>query len=385
MLAVALVSIVALLPQKPVAELSFEMVGNRIYLPAKLNGQSVSAIFDTGAGGSAADLSLADALKIPGQQKIQAGGVGATAVVGRILTDSNMDLGPLNHHIPYAIPFSTLNGSEGRKLELIIGHDFITRYVFQIDYAAKMMRIYPSGSTLPNPGTEIPIRIVNGHPHIKMKATVGGQTRDVEAMIDSGASGGGFTGRFTKSAPIPASVPSTPVTTIGGGVGGFVTGRFIRPDSLEIGGIKVLKPVTSVNEAAGGANGANAAYDFLLGAEVLKRFTFTIDYANNRVFFKPNADFGKPFEADKTGLRLIAGGPDLRQYSIVGILPGSSSDVAGLKQGDKLVSIDGVAVASKTLQEWRDFLRHSSAKAWQFIVDRKGEQVKATVEAKSVI
>ena len=385
MLALALISIVALSPQKPVTELSFEMVGNRIYLPAKLNGQGVSAIFDTGAGGSAADLSLADALKIPGEQKIQAGGVGAAAVTGRVLTDSNMDLGSINHHIPYAIPFSTLSGSEGRKLELILGYDFISRYVFQVDYAAKIMRIFPTGTVLPDSGTEIPIKIVTGHPHIQMKVTLAGQTREIEAMIDSGASGGGFTGRFTKANPIPASIKTTPITTIGGGVGGFVTGRFIRPDSIDLGGIKVMQPVASVNEATGGANGTNANYDFLLGAEVLKRFTFTIDYAKNRVFLKPNVDFGKPFEADKTGLRLIAGGADLRQYSIVGILPGSTSDLAGLTAGDKLISIDGVPVASKTLQEWRDFLRSTSTKAWQFIVDRKGTQVKATVEAKPVI
>ena len=57
--------LLALVPQtpKPLAELKFEMAGNRIYLPAVLNGRTTPAIFDTGAGASAVDLKLADDLK----------------------------------------------------------------------------------------------------------------------------------------------------------------------------------------------------------------------------------------------------------------------------------------------------------------------------------
>ncbi|MBC8066443.1 MAG: aspartyl protease family protein [Chlorobia bacterium] len=371
--------------QKPIVEINFEMVGNRIYLPAKLNGRNLSAIFDTGAGASAVDLGLADELKIPGDQRIQAGGVGTAQVFGRVLNGADLELGDQKHVIPYAIPFASLNGSEGRKLELILGHDFINRYLFEVDYASKTMRIHAPGTKPKDAGTEIPIRFINGHPHIRSRITFGGKTHDVETMIDSGASGGGLTGRFTKVVPIPASVKTTSSTVIGGGVGGFVSGRFLRLDSVDLGGIKVQNPIASVNEAGGGANGANASYDYLLGAEILKRFTFTIDYPNKRVFFKPNADFGRPFEADKTGLRLLSSGPDFRAFTIVGTLPGSTSDLAGLKSGDKLVSIDGVPATAKTLQEWRDHLRNSTAKAWEFIVDRNGSQLKVRVESKPVI
>lgn len=385
MLAAAL--FVALNPAtaKPLVELNFEMVGNRIYLPAKLNGRTLSAIFDTGAGASAVDLALADELKIPGDQKIQAGGVGAASVTGRMLTGATLDLGDKTHSVNYAIPFSSLNSSEGRKLELILGYDFINKYVFEIDYLGKKMRVHAAGTKIEDPGTEIPIRIVNGHPHIRAKLTLGGQTHDVEAMIDSGATIGGLTGRFTKSVPIPSGVKTTTSTTIGGGVGGFVTGRFLRIDTVNLGGLQVKNPVASVNESTGGANGTNAAYDFLLGAEILKRFTFTIDYPNRKVYLKPNADFGKPFDSDKTGLRLVAGGPELREYSVVGLMPGSSAEVAGLVKGDKLVAVDGMGAASKSLHEWRDYLRTSTAPGWDFVVTRGTETLKIRVVSKPVI
>lgn len=316
---------------------------------------------------------------------MQAGGVGAAQVTGRILEGASVEVGDQKHSVLYAIPFASMNAVEGRKLELILGHDFINRYVIQVDYAGKRLKIYPSGTSLPDSGTAIPIRLVNGHPHIRSKVTIGGKTHDVETMIDSGASGGGLTGRFVKSWPIPAIVKTTPSTVIGGGVGGFVTGRFLRLETLDLGGIKLNSPVASVNEGKGGANGENAAYDYLLGAEILKRFTFTIDYANKRVFFKPNANFAKPFEADKTGVRLISGGPDLRELSIVGLLPGSSGEVAGLKAGDMIIAINKTGAASKTLQEWRDYLRESGLKSFEFAIQRNGQALTINVEAKSVI
>lgn len=369
----------------PVADLAFEMVGNRIYLPAKLNGVSISAIFDTGAGGSVVELGIADERKLPGNGRVQAGGVGATQVTGRILEGASVEVGGQAHPLLYAIPFAALSPAEGRKLELILGHDFINRFVFEVDYAAKRMKMYPSGTKLLSPGTEVPIRIVNGHPHIRAKVGLGGAQHEVEAMIDTGASGGGLTGRFTKAVPIPPSVKTTASTIIGGGVGGFVTGRFLRLDDVDLGGIKVKSPVVSVNEGKGGANGESAAYDYLLGAEILKHFTLTIDYPNKRIFFKPNADFGKPFEADKTGIRLTSGGPDLREFTITGILPGSSAEAAGLKAGDKLVSINGMGSVTRTLQEWRDYLRESGQATFDFVVERAGEKIAVKVEAKAVI
>jgi len=371
--------------QKPLVEVSFEMSGNRIYLPTRLNGRETAAIFDTGAGASAVDLALADLLKIPGEQKIQAGGVGATQVTGRILTGAKMEIGSESHPVPYAIPFASLNPAEGRPLELILGYDFINRFVFEIDYAQRRLRVHPKGTALPDAGTEIPILIKNGHPHIQAKVTLGGTTREVEAMIDSGASGSGLTGKFTKGGAIPSSVKTTPTTTIGGGVGGFVTGRFLRLDSLQVGNFTLNQPVVSVNESAGGANGGNAAYDLLLGAETLKRFTLTLDYANKRVFFKPNADYAKPFEADRTGLRLIAGGNDLRTFTIVGVLPGSSADEADLLQGDKIIYIDGTFAATKSLQDWRDYLRDPLKQSFDFVVERAGKRVRTKVESKPVI
>jgi predicted aspartyl protease len=382
----AVTLLIALQPvQKPLVEVDFEMSGNRIYIPTRLNGRDTPAIFDTGAGASAVDLALADLLKIPGEQRIQAGGVGASQVTGRILTGAKMEIGGESHPVPYAIPFASLNPAEGRPLELILGYDFINRFVFEIDYAERKMRVHPKGTQLPNPGTSVPIKIKNGHPHIQAKVSMDGKTYDVEAMIDSGASGSGLTGRFTKTNPIPATVKTTPVTTIGGGVGGFVTGRFLRLDSIQVGDFALKQPVVSATETAGGANGGNSAYDLLLGAEMLKRFTLTLDYANNRVFFKPNADISKPFEADKTGIRLIAGGQNLRALTITGILPGSSADIAGLKTGDKLRSIDGTYVQNKSLQEWRDYLRDPLRKAFDFVVERDGALVRAKVESKPVI
>jgi hypothetical protein len=126
----------------------------------------------------------------------------------------------------------------------------------------------------------------------------------------------------------------------------------------------------SLSDSPGGASGANSPYDLLVGGEILKRFRITIDYPHQRLIFQPGGEIGSPFEADKTGLRMLAEGVDLHTFRVAGILPGSSAAAAGLKIDDVIESVGGRAALTFTLVGLRETFRSGTAKAWDLGIAR---------------
>lgn len=371
--------------QGPLLDTSFELVGNRIYLKAELNGHPTTAILDTGAGATIMDLGLADKWKLEGGGTIQASGAGEKTITGRFVKNANLTLGKLSHPVMIAVPISSLAVAEGRPLEIILGKDFLDKYIVKVDYPTRHIQLFAPDAMIKTTGTVVPIHFVLNHLHIKSLLNFGGKEREVETLVDTGATNCGLSRSFLDKHPVPSTVKTTEKGIIGGGVGGFDEGRFARVDSVSLGDLKVSNFVTSLNEGTGGALGSGASFDFLLAGEVLKRMNVLFDYPHKRVVFQPTEDLNKPFEADKTGLRILARADDLHTYEVAGVLPKSSAEEAGLQTGDRLISVDGRDVSDMSLNELREEFRSATKADWK-IIYRRGDRVGAAlVKAKSII
>ena len=76
-----------------------------------------------------------------------------------------------------------------------------------------------------------------------------------------------------------------------------------------------------------------------LGAEILKRFNVTFDYAASRMVLEKSQRFADPFEREMSGLAF-----DFEQdgtLAVQTVLPGSPAAAAGIAEGDRILSIDG--------------------------------------------
>ena len=91
---------------------------------------------------------------------------------------------------------------------------------------------------------------------------------------------------------------------------------------------------------------------------MLRRFTVAFDYAHKKMYLAPNADFGKPYTFDRSGLWLLADGDALKVADVAG---DSAAARAGMRNNDRIVSIEGHAVKQRTLSEWRERLRNLPA------------------------
>lgn len=79
--------------------------------------------------------------------------------------------------------------------------------------------------------------------------------------------------------------------------------------------------------------------EIMIGLGLLSRFNLTFDFYGRTIYFEPNESFDRPFEISMTGFRLTKQ-PDCT--SVVSYVhPDSPADHAGIKPGDKILSING--------------------------------------------
>jgi len=358
----------------PLAELSCELVGGRVYIPITIGDHALQAVLDTGAGASVMDLALAQEWKLPSSGPVTGRGTGREAVSGLLLDDVSARFAGLSEPILAAIPLSPLAEWEGRPLQVILGESFFAAHVVEFDYAARRVRVFDRTADFAAglPGDAVlPLRFVEGQPVTAARLTVGGTSYAADAHIDSGASRSGLTGTFLAEHPL--DVKTTPRFSMSVGVGGRADGRLFRPDAVALGGLSFVQPVLTMSEPDSGLSGSAARYGLVVGADILRRCRVIVDYPHERMLLSPGADLHAPFEVDRTGMSLKAQADDLRCYSVMAVLEGSTAAAAGIEAGDVLVTVDGRPAAEYSLQELRDLFKSPAAAGWRLAL-RRGEQ-----------
>ena len=119
-----------------------------------------------------------------------------------------------------------------------------------------------------------------------------------------------------------------------------------------MGRFVVANPVVSVTPDAEGA-GVSGETVGLLGGEVLRRFTVTVDYSRSRIILVPNAQLDTPMEFDMSGMSLAAVPSDPSMYRVRTLIEQSPATDAGVAVGDLLTAIDDTLVRTLTLNDIR--------------------------------
>jgi hypothetical protein len=386
-MALPLLSLLLLAQPNPVVDLPFEAFGGKPYIKGIANGKPISIIVDTGASTSIVDLELAEQFGAPSVHEIKVGGVGSNTSKGLMLRDFEVRLvgSSLTHEVSIAVPLDAVGAMAGRRLEMVLGYDFLKNYVVQFDYAQRRLRLYEPARFKPS-SAPIPMQLVSNHPVITGKVEiphVGVETASM--MIDTGASTAfSFTSKFSTAKGLFGLFSSLPTVPTGGGVGGMSKGKRIRIPSAQLGSAKLLKPVVNLPQSGGGVLGDDAEFDVLLGSECLRRFTLTVDYPNSKVYLEPNNMFAQAFVGDKSGLHVMAEGKDLKSVWVYETLAGSPSAKAGFMKGDRILKVDGKPAGGLGVEGLKNYIK-SGSKAISFLVKRGGKQLTLTFVPKELL
>jgi hypothetical protein len=218
----------------------------------------------------------------------------------------------------------------------LIGLELFERFAVGLDFARKRMTLQPFAGAAPPPGAAaVPIRFTDDMPLVQ--ATLDGQPGLFG--VDTGNTGPlmlfphwadrhGLTAYYMAGMPTPE-----------GGVGGTFTAHAAYIRSLRIGGLDVPADQPGFLTPPGVGSTSNPSEAGNLGLPVWRHFRVGFDYRRERMYLTPRPGFSLPQITASAGFGAVK--LDAAAFTVLQVLPGGPAAKAGLKQGDRIVAVDG--------------------------------------------
>ena len=344
--------------------LPFEIASNKPFVQVSINGSPRQwFILDSGcAGTSVIARECAERAGLHGEGETETHlGAGAGVRVGvAAVHDVTLEVGGASMTSPELriFPLAHVARFEGRRVDGLIGQDFLERYVVEIDYARGRIRILdPMRFVPPAGGSSIPITLEDGLAVAEGAVTVrGGDSIPCRLVIDTGVRATLVLYRPFAAAHRLLDAPGNLLNaTVGGGAGGDTRGDIGRLAALRIGPSRFRDPVAIFSRDTVGVF-ASSDMDGIIGGELLRRSKVTFDYPHRRIILEPYAS-PPAFEYDMSGLFLVAEGETFQHILVRSATNGTPAAKAGLQRDDEIAVIDGRRSPALTLEEARRMLR----------------------------
>jgi hypothetical protein len=356
----------------------FELSSNHIYLRVRVNGsEPLWFLFDTGAGTSAISSARAAALGLKTEGQLEARGSGEGTLAASYVRDVTLAMPgvEVTRQTIVAIPLDGIEPFEGRAMDGIVGYDFTSRFVVEIDYAHRKISFYdPRTYVYKGAGERLPIDLRSNIAHVRAAVAEPGH-EPVEGVftVDTGSrSALSLNTPFVESTPWVKALSAKAVAApFGIGVGGETKTRVGRIGTLRLGryaldGLVVgFSTDTKSDDAAPDETGN-------IGGEVLRRFTVVFDYSRKEMILEPNADFADPKEYDMLGALLKLDAGTRTGFAVQRVVESSAAAAAGLAPGDVIVAVDGRPSSEYTLDGVRALFRSAPGRTLTLGVRRGG-------------
>jgi hypothetical protein len=366
-----------------------QVVSNLIVMPGYVdNSGRLEVVLDTGASENVLMPSLALELNLHQTMSAHTEGIGiGQDETMHISSGARLAWGydkklTLDDQNIAALPIDYISQQTGHQVDAIFGSSLFQHFQIRVDYEHSEVT-FTSGSGPSTSGTPIPIMFYGNEPYVEATfETATGEKVSARFLVDSGTAGDLILSRkFLDAHPSITKghilVDTPPVMA----VGGSIQLELLRITSLDLGSFHLAAPVAAVPNSVLGALADNDIAGFI-GAGILSRFTVDWDYAHKTMTLTPNHHYGEPFEADASGMRLVAEGPDWKTIQVAATSPGGPAAEAGLKAGDVLNSVDGKV--PPPLFELKKLLTHPGSSI-SFTILRSGKQSTMTIHLRRLV
>jgi hypothetical protein len=348
---------------------SFSLKGEHIYLDGEVNGNPVTILLDSGAGATVIDSALAAGLGLETSGSLPARGIGGTREFSFVEVPSYFAAGALvSDQTLAAMPLSEeFYSSTGEMIDLILGYDFLSRFVTRIDYGSETITLFDPDSFSAVNADASTLPAERSMSLLSIEAVLEDSV-PVTLLLDTGAGGNihltpSF---FEKNPEFLNDRPS--FETVIQGVGGEETITGFRIGEITLGDYTVPGGICS------SFNGGDIfnQYDGILGNGVLCRFILYLDYASGSIILEPSSLFEDGLSESLTGIGLEIGDDNLVVSSVI---QGSPAEEAGILEGDILIEIDGNAVSAEQLNELETYLPDTPGATVPLMLIREGNEL----------
>ncbi len=376
-------------------QIPFELRNNLIIVPVVLNGMlPLKFVIDTGVQtGILTQKAFSDILNLPYSKKYIIAGPGGEGVVEAYITNNvSLDL-PGIHGTGHALlvlneDYLELRNYLGTDVHGILGYELFSRFIVEINYEKKVLVVSsPVNFKAKRRYKRVPITVEDTKPYITTDVELSnGEVIRAKLMMDSGASHGLL---LEPQSDPRITVPEKSVSSqIGRGIGGAIMGRVGRVHSLMMGDYLVKEPIASFpdpNSYMDSLKIGKTARNGTIGGEILSRFNIAFDFSREQIFLKKNSSFKKKFYYNLSGLIVKAIGSNLNTFQIVEVRDLSTAEKADIREGDLILSVNGIAANTMDLNQLLGMLSTKPGKKINLQINREGQILRKTFRLEDAI
>lgn len=372
---------------KGYVKVPFELYWDGILVQTRINNsQPIWLALDTGANLNIVNQRIFDHLALNSKGAMNLLGGGGIAK-GQFADNVTISLpGVEAYKQPVASAPLDAMSMVGRDVEGLIGTPFLKNFVVEIDYAHQTLTFYdPKVYNLANEPNAVTMEGRGGWPYVEVELSINGHdTITDKFMIDTGSNRIFHLNRpFAEAHHVLALLPKNDTAeAVGEGIGGRTKFTEARINSIRIGKYTINRPVVSISQDTEGFGAGNDAG--VIGAEILRRFTVTLDYSTSRMLLVPNAYFNEPYEVDMSGLELVTKPGDFKAIVIKSVLANYPAAEAGLREGDEIISINGHPIAEFNLDKLVRMFKEAG-KQYHLTIKRGTEIIKADLNLRRAV
>lgn len=264
--------------------------GGLIFVKVSINDQPMSFVFDTGAEATVLNSSRVSKLGLQGVGTFATGAGGGDVVVSYVRgVTTKVGGATVANQIVAAILLDDLEKALQRPLDGILGYDFISRFVVEIDYAGQQMRLFDRAKYHhTGAGKPISVSLEDSTPYVDASVEVpqrgqlaGHFVVDTGCLCDVQL----FT-PFVDTNKLLEALPDAKKNGFSAGAGGATEEVSTKLPSVTIGDAVIKDVRADLNRDKAGAT-ADPESAGLLGSLTFKRFVLVLDYKNKQVFLDP--------------------------------------------------------------------------------------------------
>ncbi|MBX2968930.1 MAG: aspartyl protease family protein [Cyclobacteriaceae bacterium] len=369
---------------KKKVQIPIEVHNNLIVVRVILNDAiPLKFIIDTGVRTAIlTQKSFSDILQLPYSRKYTISGPGGEKLIDAYVAN-NVSLtlpgvtGKGHALLVLEEDYLELRNHLGTDVHGILGYELFSRFIIEVDYQKKFMTLMTPDKFRQKKKYEvIPIRIQDTKPYLLAPININSEhALNAKLLVDTGASHGLM---LEPESDSRIHLPERNIPNIiGRGLGGEITGKTGRIESLELGNYIIEKPLAnfpdsnayfsdSLKYLAIDRNGT-------LGGEILSRFTVIFNFPQEKIYLKKNSDFKKAFYFNLSGLTIRAKGSSLNVFEIADVRANSIADKVGLQRGDLIASINSYSVKDLYLNQINGLLNSKPGRKIRLEVRRSGQ------------